>query len=31
VHVFVVAARNSEGVLTANRVLAGKNGVAPPM
>ena len=31
VHVFVVATRDSAGVLTAVRVLAGKNGVAPPM
>jgi hypothetical protein len=31
VHVFVVATRDSAGVLTANRVLAGKNGVTPPM
>jgi hypothetical protein len=31
VHVFVVATRDSAGVLTANRVLAGKNGVVPPM
>jgi hypothetical protein len=31
VHVFIVVARNSEGVLTANRVLAGKNGIVPPM
>lgn len=31
VHVFVVATRNSEGVWTADRVLAGKNGVVPPM
>jgi hypothetical protein len=31
VHIFVVATRNSAGVLTANRVLAGKNGVVPPM
>ncbi len=30
-HVFVVAHRTSEGVLTADRVLAGKNGVVPPM
>lgn len=30
-HVFAVAARNSQGVLTANRVLAGKNGAVPPM
>jgi hypothetical protein len=29
--VFVVATRDSAGVLTAVRVLAGKNGVAPPM
>jgi hypothetical protein len=31
VHVFVVATRDSAGVLTAARVLAGKNGVVPPM
>jgi hypothetical protein len=31
VHVFVVATRDSVGVLTAARVLAGKNGVVPPM
>jgi Domain of unknown function (DUF5666) len=31
VHVFVVAHRNSEGKLTADRVVAGKNGVVPPM
>jgi hypothetical protein len=31
VHIFVVATRNSETVLTAERVLAGKNGVVPPM
>jgi hypothetical protein len=31
VYVFVVATRDSAGVLTANRVLAGKNGVTPPM
>jgi hypothetical protein len=31
VHIFVVATRNSDGVLTAARVLAGKNGVVPPM
>ena len=30
-HVFVVAHRTSEGMLTADRVLAGKNGVVPPM
>jgi hypothetical protein len=30
-HVFVVAHQNSAGVLTADRVLAGKNGVVPPM
>jgi hypothetical protein len=29
-HIFVVA-RNSQGVLTADRVLAGKNGTVPPM
>jgi hypothetical protein len=31
VRVFVVATRHSAGVLTAARVLAGKDGVAPPM
>jgi hypothetical protein len=31
VHVFVVAHRDSEGMLTADRVLAGRNGVVPPM
>ncbi|HZZ16219.1 MAG TPA: hypothetical protein VFE08_09685 [Candidatus Sulfotelmatobacter sp.] len=31
VHVFVVATRDSVGVLTGARVLAGKNGVVPPM
>ena len=31
VHVFVVASRNSAGALSANRVLAGKNGLVPPM
>ena len=31
VHVFVVASRNSEGAFTADRVLAGKNGLVPPM
>jgi hypothetical protein len=31
VHVFVVASRSSEGGLTADRVLAGKDGVVPPM
>jgi hypothetical protein len=31
VHVFVVAHRGSEGMLTADRVLAGRNGVVPPM
>ena len=30
-HVFVVAHRTSEGILTADRVLAGRNGVVPPM
>ena len=30
-HVFVVAHRTSEGMLTADRVLAGKDGVVPPM
>ena len=31
VHIFVVATRNSAGVLTADRVLVGKNGLVPPM
>jgi hypothetical protein len=31
VHVFVVATPSSDGALTANRVLAGKEGVVPPM
>jgi hypothetical protein len=31
VHVFVIATRSSDGGLTANRVLAGKDGVVPPM
>jgi len=31
VHVFVVARRNSERAFTADRVLAGKNGLVPPM
>ena len=31
VHVFVVVARSSEGVLTADRVVAGKDGAVPPM
>ena len=31
VHVFLVATRDSAGVLTAARVVAGKNGVVPPM
>jgi hypothetical protein len=31
VHVFVVATRNSAGVLVADRVLVGKDGVVPPM
>src|SRR6266446_1634225 len=31
VHVFVIATRSSEGVLTADRVLAGKDGAVPPM
>jgi hypothetical protein len=31
VHIFVVAHRDSEGVLTADQVVAGKNGVVPPM
>src|SRR6266478_10063391 len=31
VHVFVVASRNSEGAFTADRVLAGKNGLVLPM
>jgi hypothetical protein len=30
-HVFVVASRDTKGVLTADRVVAGKNGVVPPM
>ena len=30
-HVFVIATRDSDGALTANRVLTGKNGVVPPM
>ena len=30
-HVFVVAHRTSEGMLTADRVVAGKDGVVPPM
>jgi hypothetical protein len=30
-HVFVVAHRNAGGMFTADRVLAGKNGVVPPM
>jgi hypothetical protein len=30
-HVFVVAHRTSDGTLTADRVLAGRNGVVPPM
>jgi WD40 repeat protein len=30
-HVFVLATHDSAGVLTADRVLAGKNGVVPPM
>ena len=30
-HVFVVATRDSGGALTADRVLAGKDGVVPPM
>jgi hypothetical protein len=30
-HVFVVAHRTADGLLTADRVLAGKNGVEPPM
>ena len=30
-HVFVVAHRNGDGMLAADRVLAGKNGVVPPM
>ena len=30
-HIFVVATRSSGGALTANRVLAGKDGVVPPM
>jgi hypothetical protein len=31
VHVVVIAHRDSEGMLTADRVLAGRNGVVPPM
>ena len=31
VHVFVVATRDSAGVLVADRVLVGKDGVVPPM
>jgi hypothetical protein len=31
VHVLVLASRNPQGVLTADRVLAGKNGLVPPM
>ncbi len=31
VHVFVIATRSSEGVLTADRVAAGKDGTVPPM
>lgn len=31
VHIFVVAHRDSEGVLTADQVVAGRNGVVPPM
>jgi hypothetical protein len=31
VHIFVVATRHTAGLLTADRVLAGKNGVIPPM
>jgi hypothetical protein len=31
VHIFVVATRDTAGLLTADRVLAGKNGVIPPM
>jgi hypothetical protein len=31
VHVFVVAHRNAQGVFAADRVLAGKNGVVPPI
>jgi hypothetical protein len=30
-HVFVLATRTSDGALTADRVLAGKDGVVPPM
>jgi Domain of unknown function (DUF5666) len=30
-HVFVVARRSADGVLTADRVMAGKDGVLPPM
>jgi hypothetical protein len=31
VHIFVVAHRDSEGVLSADQVVAGRNGVVPPM
>jgi len=31
VHVFVFAHRDSKGLLTADRVMAGRNGVVPPM
>jgi hypothetical protein len=31
VHIFVIATGDSAGVLTADRVLVGKNGVVPPM
>ncbi len=31
VHIFVIATRDTAGLLTADRVLAGKNGVIPPM
>jgi hypothetical protein len=31
VHVLVIASRKAAGVLTADRVLAGKNGLVPPM
>ena len=31
VHVFVIAAKQANGTLTADRVLVGKNGLVPPM
>jgi len=31
VHIFVIATRDTAGLLTADRLLAGKNGVIPPM